>query len=50
MDPDTKLVVLWRVRGRTGAIALEFMKDSRSRIWGRKQLSSDGHKAQLEAV
>ena len=50
MDSDTKLVVLWRMRGNTDATALEFMKDSRSRIWGLKQLSSDGHKAQLEAV
>jgi len=47
---DTKLVPSWRLGDRTSATAIEFMDDLRSRLDNRVQLTSDGHKAYLEAV
>ena len=47
---DTKLVPLWRVGDRSGMTAIEFMDDLRPRLANRVQLTSDGHKAYLEAV
>ena len=47
---DTKLVPSWRVGDRSGATAIEFMDDLRPRLANRVQLTSDGHKAYLEAV
>ena len=47
---DTKLVPSWRVGDRSGATAIEFMDDLRSRLANRVQLTSDGHRAYLEAV
>ena len=47
---DTKLVPSWRVGDRSGATAIEFMDDLRGRLANRVQLTSDGHKAYLEAV
>ena len=47
---DTKLVPSWRVGGRSGVTAIEFMDDLRPRLANRVQLTSDGHKAYLEAV
>ena len=50
IDADTKLVPSWRIGDRTGDTAIEFMDDLRSRMANRIQLTSDGHKAYLEAV
>jgi IS1 family transposase len=50
IDADTKLVVTWLVGGRDGAYALAFMDDLRDRLANRVQLTSDGHRAYLEAV
>lgn len=50
IDADTKLMVSWLVGGRDGQYALAFMDDLRSRLATRVQLTSDGHKAYLEAV
>lgn len=50
MDADTKLVPSWQVGDRSGATAIELMDDLRSRLANRVQLTSDGHKAYLEAV
>ena len=50
IDADTKLVPAWWVGNRSGATALEFMDDLRDRLANRVQLTSDGHKAYLEAV
>ena len=50
IDAETKLVPSWRLGDRSGATAIEFMDDLRSRLAGRVQLTSDGHKAYLEAV
>ena len=40
----------WLVGGRDSEYALAFMDDLRSRLANRVQLTSDGHKAYLEAV
>jgi IS1 family transposase len=50
IDADTKLCVGYLVGGRDGWWANEFMQDVASRIRGRVQLTTDGHKAYLEAV
>ena len=50
LDSDTKLIVSWLVGGRDGEYAIEFMDDLRSRLANRVQLTTDGHKAYLEAV
>ena len=50
IDADSKLVMSWMVGGRDGQYALAFMDDLRSRLANRVQLTSDGHKAYLEAV
>jgi len=47
---DARLVPSWRLGDRTSAAAIEFMDDLRSRLDNRVQLTSDGHKACLEAV
>ena len=47
---DTKLVPSWRVGDRSGETAIDFMDDLRPRLANRVQLTSDGHKAYLEAV
>jgi hypothetical protein len=50
IDADSKLLVSWLVGGRDGGYAIAFMDDLRSRLANRVQLTSDGHKAYLEAV
>lgn len=50
IDADSKLIVSWLVGGRDGEYALAFMDDLRSRLATRVQLTSDGHRAYLEAV
>jgi len=50
IDADTKLVPSWLVGGRDAGYAHEFMQDLASRLSNRIQLTSDGHKAYLEAV
>ena len=50
MDADSKLVPSWRVGDRSGATAIDLMDDLRARLANRVQLTSDGHKAYLEAV
>lgn len=50
IDADTKLVPPWLVGGRDSDYAIEFMDDLASRLANRVQLTSDGHKAYLEAV
>src|SRR6202171_966427 len=47
---DTKLVPSWRVGDRSGATAIEFVCDLSRRLANRVQLTSDGHRAYLEAV
>ena len=50
IEADTKLIVSWLVGGRDSEYAMAFMDDLRSRLSNRVQLTSDGHKAYLEAV
>jgi IS1 family transposase len=50
IDADTKLVVSYLVGGRGADWAMDFMQDAASRIKGRVQITTDGHKAYLEAV
>jgi len=50
IDADSKLIVSYFVGGRDGECAMEFMDDLASRLANRVQLTSDGHKAYLEAV
>lgn len=50
LDADSKLIVSWLVGGRDGDYALAFMDDLAKRLANRVQLTSDGHKAYLEAV
>lgn len=47
---DTKLMVSWLVGGRDGEYAAAFVHDLAGRLANRVQLTSDGHKAYLEAV
>jgi IS1 family transposase len=50
IEADTKLLITWLVGGRDGDYAIAFMDDLRDRLANRVQLTSDGHKAYLEAV
>jgi IS1 family transposase len=50
IDADTKLVPSWLIGGRGSEYAMAFMDDLSSRLANRVQLTSDGHKAYLEAV
>jgi IS1 family transposase len=50
LDADSKLLITWLVGGRDSDYAIGFMDDLRDRLANRVQLTSDGHKAYLEAV
>lgn len=50
IDADSKLIVSYLVGDRSGAAAIELMDDLRSRLSNRVQLSTDGHRAYLDAV
>ena len=50
IEADTKLIVSYFVGGRDGEYAMWFIDDLRARLANRVQLTSDGHKAYLEAV
>jgi IS1 family transposase len=50
IDADSKLVLSWVIGGRDGYTALAFMQDVARRLTQRVQLTTDGHKAYLDAV
>ncbi len=50
LDADSKLIVSWLVGGRDAGYAHEFMQDVASRLAARVQVTTDGHKAYMEAV
>jgi IS1 family transposase len=50
MDADSRLMISYMVGGRDADYAMGLMDDLRSRIVDRMQLTTDGHKAYLEAV
>ncbi len=50
IDADSKLIVSYLVGDRSGQAAMELMDDLRARLANRVQLTTDGHRAYLEAV
>src|SRR6202162_24524 len=50
LDAQSKLAVSWYVGGRDSEAAMIFIDDLAKRLANRVQLTSDGHKAYLEAV
>ena len=50
LDPDSKLVVTWRVSTRSAEDAERFMADLASRVAGRIQLTTDGYSPYVLAV
>ncbi|WP_348524980.1 IS1 family transposase, partial [Pararhodobacter sp. SW119] len=50
IERDSKMILSFEVGDRTSATAIEFMDDLRDRLATRVQLTTDGHKAYLEAV
>lgn len=50
IDAETKLCVSYLVGGRDAGWAKDFMEDCAKRISNRVQITTDGHKAYLEAV
>jgi transposase len=50
IDADSKMILSYLVGGRDAEYAMWFMDDLASRLATRVQLTSDGHRAYLEAV
>lgn len=50
LDADSKLICNWVVGSRDAEYAIALMDDLRSRLNNRVQLTTDGHKAYLQAV
>lgn len=50
IDADTKLIPCWHVGRRSGADAAKFISDLASRLSRRVQLTTDSHRAYLQAV
>ncbi len=50
IEADTKLIISWLVGDRDAEAARVFLDDIRSRLLSRVQLTTDGHRAYLEAV
>jgi IS1 family transposase len=50
IDAKTKLIPSWRIGDRSGETAIEIVCDLSKRLANRVQITSDGHRAYLEAV
>lgn len=50
IDPETKLVISWLAADRSAQSGMKLMFDLQSRLANRVQLTTDGHRAYLEAV
>jgi hypothetical protein len=50
IDAETKLVPWWRLGDRNAGTAFVFVHDLAQRLRNRIQLTSDGHRAYLDAV
>lgn len=50
IDADTKLILTWLVGDRDASAASAFMEDLKPRLANRVQLTTDGHRAYLNAV
>jgi IS1 family transposase len=50
LDPDSKLVPCWFIGRRHAGCAFHFLSDLKDRLAHRVQLTTDGHKAYLDAT
>lgn len=50
IDADSKLICSWMIGNRDADAAYEFMKDLKSRLANRVQLTTDGHNSYVDAV
>ena len=50
IDSDSKMILAYEIGDRSSDTAIDFMDDLRARLADRVQLTTDGHKAYLEAV
>src|ERR1035437_1908312 len=50
LDADSKLLISWFIGSRNADAATTFMRDVASRLTNRVQLTTDGHRAYLDAV
>lgn len=50
IDADTKLIASWLVGDRSGETACRFVRDLADRLKHRVQITTDGHKAYLQAI
>lgn len=50
IDADSKLLISWFIGSRGAGAAMTFMRDVASRLVNRVQLTTDGHRAYLDAV
>ena len=50
IDADSKLIISYLVGGRDSDYAIALMDDLRARLVNRVQLTTDGHRAYLEAI
>jgi IS1 family transposase len=50
LDAENKLMISWLTGGRDAGYAHELMQDVAARLANRVQLTTDGHKAYLDAV
>jgi len=50
LDADTKLIASWMVGDRSGDTAKLFVADLAARLANRVQITSDGHRAYVEAI
>lgn len=50
IDADSKLVPSWRIGDRSSQTAMAFIDDLANRLTGRVQITTDGHRAYLEAI
>jgi IS1 family transposase len=50
IDADTKLIASWMVGDRSGDTAKVFVADLAARLANRVQITSDGHRAYVEAI
>ena len=50
IDAESKLIISWFIGSRDANAAMTFMRDLKSRLANRVQLTTDGHRAYLTAV
>ena len=50
LDEDSRLIVAFEVGDRSAGTALDFTRNLQSRLVGRVQITTDGHKGYIEAI